>query len=256
MTGSELVLVRRDGPVALVTMNRPGARNAMNRAHAEALVEAVTDCQDAVAIVLTGADPAFCAGLDLKELGQAGLRAGTDWIGVVERSAVPVVGAVNGAAVTGGLELALACDFLVGSERARFADTHARVGVVPGGGMSVRLPQRVGIAFARQMSFTGNFVDAATALRVGLLNQVVPHDQLVTFALGLARDIAGTVPGALRTIRDGLARAGAVSPGEGLAIEQEIYRDHARRMRPEDVEARRADVMARGRAQQSPPGGR
>src|SRR5215470_4452958 len=101
----------------------------------------------------------------------------------------PLIGAVNGVAVTGGLEVALNCDFLVASDRARFADTHARVGVMPGWGLTVLLPQRIGVARAREMSLTGNYVDATTALQWGLVNHVVPHDQLLPFARGLGADI-------------------------------------------------------------------
>ena len=105
------------------------------------------------------------------------------------RSAVPIIAAVNGPAVTGGFELALACDFMVASERARFADTHLRVGVYPGP-VLVDLPRRVGLARAREMSLTGNFVDAETALRIGLVNHVVAHADLVPYALDLAASIA------------------------------------------------------------------
>src|SRR5439155_17784395 len=140
-------------------------------------------------IVLTGADPAFCAGLDLRELGVDRLGDLPPFIAAATASEVPLVAAVNGPAVTGGLELALACDFIVASERARFADTHLRVGVYPGP-VLVELPRRVGMAWAREMSLTGNFVDAGTALRIGLANHVVPHAELLGFAVGLARAVA------------------------------------------------------------------
>ena len=94
----------------------------------------------------------------------------------------PVIGAINGAAVTGGLELALYCDILIASEQARFADTHARVGLLPTWGLSVRLPQKVGVGMARRMSLTGDYLSAADALRAGLVTEVVPHDQLLATA--------------------------------------------------------------------------
>ena len=154
---------------------------------------------DVDVIILTGADPAFCAGLDLKELG-AGLgharrhaARGTTRRRAERRrcppTAKPVIGAINGAAITGGFELALDCDFLVASDRARFADTHARVGIQPGWGLTVLLPQAIGVRRAREMSATGNFVDAQTALDWGLVNHVVPHDDLLPFTRGLAADI-------------------------------------------------------------------
>src|SRR5690606_20981276 len=94
----------------------------------------------------------------------------------------PVIGAVNGVAITGGFELALACDFLVASEQARFADTHARVGIMPGWGLTVLLPEAIGFRRAKEMSTTGNFLDAQTALAWGLVNHVVPHAELLPFA--------------------------------------------------------------------------
>lgn len=200
MSGNDLVRVDRDGDVAVVVLDRPDARNAMNVALAGATVAAIEACQDAGAIVLTGADPAFCAGLDLRDLGVESLRELPPFIAAASRSEVPLVAAVNGPAVTGGLELALACDFIVASERARFADTHLRVGVYPGP-VLVELPRRVGMAWAREMSLTGNFVDAETALRIGLANHVVPHDELVTFALELARAIAEQDRAMVRAVR-------------------------------------------------------
>ncbi|HEX9066233.1 MAG TPA: enoyl-CoA hydratase-related protein, partial [Streptosporangiaceae bacterium] len=130
------VLTEVTGEVAVVTLNRPERRNAISAGLLTALraeLAALDHRDDVAAIVLTGADPAFCAGLDLAELGQAGgPLAGVASGPVVGDLVTPLIGAINGPAVTGGLELALACDFLIASERARFADTHARIGVLPG----------------------------------------------------------------------------------------------------------------------------
>ena len=184
-----LVRIERDGDVAIIVLDRPEARNAMNAALAGQTVAAIETCQDAGAIVITGADPAFCAGLDLRDLGVEALADLPPFNATAAASSVPLVAAVNGPAVTGGLELALACDFIVASERARFADTHLRVGVYPGP-VLVELPRRVGMAWAREMSLTGNFVDAELALRIGLVNHVVPHDELLPYACTLAGAIA------------------------------------------------------------------
>ena len=156
------VAIGEDG-VAVITLDRPAARNAINVEMAHAIIDAVATCQSARCIVLTGTDPACSAGLDLRNLGTDRLADLPEFIDAVATSGVPTIAAVNGPAVTGGFEIALACDFIVASDRARFADTHVRVGVYPGPVM-VDLPRRVGMAKAREMSMTGNFVDAETAL--------------------------------------------------------------------------------------------
>jgi enoyl-CoA hydratase len=207
---SQTVLIqRRDDGVAIVTLNRPAARNAINVELANALVEAMASTQDARCIVITGADPAFCAGLDLRNLGTDRLADLPPFINSVTTSRVPTIAAVNGAAVTGGFEVALACDFIVASERARFADTHLRVGVYPGP-VLVELPRRVGMAMAREMSMTGDFVDAETALRIGLANHVVAHDDLLNVALGLAVSIAEQDPAMVAAMRSDWDDTGAL----------------------------------------------
>jgi enoyl-CoA hydratase len=184
-----VVVVERHHQVALLRLNRPAARNALNAELAQAAIDAVDANQDAGCIVITGADPAFCAGLDLRDLGVPTLKDLPHFTASVAASKVPVIAAVNGPAATGGFELALACDFMIASERARFADTHLRVGVYPGP-VLVDLPRRVGPAWARQMSLTSDWVDAETALRIGLVNQVVAHADLVPYCLDMAASIA------------------------------------------------------------------
>jgi enoyl-CoA hydratase len=215
----------RDDGVALITLNRPAARNAVNVELATAFVAAVAATQNARCIVVTGADPAFCAGLDLRNLGTDRLADLPSFIRAVADSAVPVIAAVNGPAVTGGFEIALACDFIVASERAAFADTHVRVGVYPGP-VLVDLPRRVGMAMAREMSMTGNFVDAATALHIGLANHVVPHEELLPFVVELASAIAEQDPAMIAAMRRGWDATGGLPPHEAhrrhyaIAMEQ------------------------------------
>lgn len=196
------VLTADHGAVRVLTLNRPQARNALTheliRALYAALKEADADAA-VLAVVLTGTDPAFCAGVDLKEAARDGLKYFEEFrskscITAVREMRTPIIGAINGATFTGGLEIALGCDFLVASERAVFADTHARVGILPGGGMTARLPQVVGLAMARRMSMTGEVIDAARAERIGLVTEVVAHDRLLERALALAGAIA-EVPG-------------------------------------------------------------
>jgi enoyl-CoA hydratase len=192
-----LVTVERDGPVAVVTMNRPEAMNALSsglRAElAAAMVE--VDSDDTIrAVVLTGAGTrAFTAGLDLKELGVAGLGAANaetpaaNPVKAIEQCRKPVIGAINGVAITGGFEVALACDILIASENARFADTHARVGIMPGWGLSQKLSRMIGISRAKELSLSGNFLDAQTACQWGLVNRVVSAEDLLATAKKLAR---------------------------------------------------------------------
>lgn len=258
---SDPVLVERDGAVAVVTLNRPEAMNALSTAlraqlyHAMVAIEADSQVR---CVVLTGAgDRAFTAGLDLKELGsQAGALGSANASGAqenpvkaIELCSKPVIGAINGVAITGGFEVALACDILIASDRARFADTHARVGVMPGWGLSQKLSRLIGIARAKELSLSGNFIDAATAERWGLVNRVVPAGDLLAAAKALAADIAsadaGFIAGYKKLIDDGYA----VSFGEGMALEHARSSTANAAVTPEAVEARRAAVQARGRAQ-------
>jgi enoyl-CoA hydratase len=255
---SETVLSETTDRVCTVTLNRPDARNAMSSELQRdlAIALATAEADDGVdVVVLTGADPAFCAGLDLRELGTtaANLVGGRDDehrspFTVLWTMTKPVIGAINGPAVTGGFELALGCDFLVASERATFGDTHARVGVTPGGGMSVFLPQTVGLRKAKEMSLTGNFVDAEEALALRLVNHVVAHGELLPTARRLAADIAGNDQHAVRNLKQLYDRGSKLSVGDALALEQERFRNF--RVDPAEIERRRAAVVERGRGQQ------
>ena len=248
---ADLLLERRDN-VAVVTLNRPARRNALSGALLAALrgTLAELDASPEVAvIVLTGADPAFCAGLDLAELGEPGGQLGTAGAGpVVPPLSKPLIGAVNGAAVTGGLELALACDFLIGSERARFADTHARVGIMPGWGLTYALPEAVGVRRARQMSATGNFVDAGTALTWGLVNHVVPHAELLDFTLRLAADVASNDPAPVQAIF-ATYREQVIGEAATAIEERARARWHTAGIDRAEVARRRDRVIERGRSQ-------
>lgn len=193
-----VVLTERSGEVLLVQLNRPARRNALTDEMFDVLhatCEAIESGDIPIRVmVLTGTEPAFCAGLDLEELASGRLQLDRDFFGPIRKLSAVVIAAVNGPAVTGGLELALACDIRVASDRARFADTHARVGIAPGGGMTAVLPRLVGPGRARMMSLTGDFVDASRADRWGLVDEVVPHADLITHVLGLAAHIASIDP--------------------------------------------------------------
>jgi len=248
--GSEILLIDTTDRVRTLTLNRPESRNALSTALRSGFFAALQEAQadDAVDVVIvTGADPVFCAGLDLKELGNT-----TELPDISPKwppMSKPVIGAINGAAVTGGLELALYCDILIASEQARFADTHARVGLLPTWGLSVRLPQKVGIGMARRMSLTGDYLSAADALRAGLVTEVVPHEQLMTAARGVAASIVGNNQKAVRALLDSYHRIDEDVTGSGLWMEAESARAWMRSATGDDIAASRASVMERGRAQ-------
>jgi enoyl-CoA hydratase len=255
-----LVLVEVDDRVATVTLNRPEARNAISAAlHAE-LDETVTglDARDDVGcMVLTGADPAFCAGMDLKSLAtelrsvqKERQRGAVRRAGMVPPHDTPIIGAINGPTVTGGLELAMCCDFLIASDRARFADTHARVGVMPGGGMTIRLPQLVGIDRARRMSLTGDYIDAETARDWGLVVEVVPHESLLARAREVAATIASIPAEYLRELRRGYDEIGAMTGPEAYRAETKWSRTWMEeRFDQSRLNTEREKIVARGREQ-------
>jgi enoyl-CoA hydratase len=192
---SDEVLVDVADGVATVTLNRPDKRNALNSAIIDQLPPAVSEASqrsDVSAIVVTGAGRGFCAGLDLDELSTTGANLGLPdgpygwpWV-----SAVPVIGAINGPAIAGGFELAVHCDILIASHGAVFGDTHARIGQLPGAGLTVRLVQLVGIQRARLLCLSSRVIDAATAAQWGLVSEVHPPGELLEEAVSIGRDIA------------------------------------------------------------------
>jgi enoyl-CoA hydratase len=246
----DVLLVDDRDRVRTLTLNRPTSRNALSAELRDrffgALAEAEAD--DAVDVVIvTGADPVFCAGLDLKELGDTTVLPDISpkWPPMTK----PVIGAINGAAVTGGLELALYCDILIASEQARFADTHARVGLLPTWGLSVRLPQKVGIGLSRRMSLTGDYLSADDALRVGLVTEVVPHEQLLDTARAVAASIVGNNQAAVRALLDSYHRIDESTTNAALWIEAASAKKWMNSATGDDIAANRAAVIERGRAQ-------
>jgi enoyl-CoA hydratase len=249
-----VLLVDQIDRISVVTLNRPEARNALNAelmAQLPATLRHLDESPEVDVIVLTGTDPTFCAGLDLREL-EAGVlrvgaltRQGTPWPDVAK----PVIGAVNGPAITGGLELALWCDFLVASENARFADAHARLGIQPFWGLTWALPAAVGLRNAKMMSATGNPVTASRALAMGLVIEVTPHEQLLSRTLEIAADVASNDGPALRQVlateTDNVGR----SKDEAYVVEYARAQEwHANDIDGGRVAERRAAVTARGRS--------
>jgi enoyl-CoA hydratase len=210
------------------------------------------------AVILPGAGiTAFTAGLDLKELGSAEGALGSakapeqadNPVKAIETCGKPVIGAINGVAITGGFELALACNVLIASTNARFADTHARVGIMPGWGLLQKLSRMIGISRAKELAFTGSFLDAATTLQGGLVNHVVAPEALLPLARRLAGDMAGIDPAFLHRYRRLIDDGDAMSLGERLALEAAGSRTAKAAVSPQDVAARRTAVRQRGREQ-------
>ena len=255
-TANDLVLTSTEGGVTTVTMNRPEALNALSAGLRNRLTEVFTDLAEDSAtevIVFTGNGRAFTVGLDLKELGgetAAATVVNKDLGKAMLQVNKPIIGAINGYAITGGFELALMCDFMLASEHAKFADTHARVGVVPGWGLSQRLPRLIGINRAKELSLTGNFLDAETAYAWGLVNRVVAADELLATAQQLAKDIVSTEPVTRNAMRHIMDAGWHTSLTQGLVIERDANREHAKtEVRAEKVAARRAQIQQRGRSQ-------
>lgn len=259
----EVLLLEKNEGVATLTLNRPKSMNALSMALRNALAEAFQALQgdDEVGVVImTGAgERAFCAGLDLKELGgetgdttDAGsaIGRGADLVRAMEGFDRPIIGAINGVAITGGFELALCSDVLVGSTNARFADTHARVGIMPGWGLSQKLSRLIGIYRAKELSLTGNFIDAEQAERWGLLNRVVEPDALMDTCRALARDMLSCQPGMVPAYKDVIDRGFATTFGEGRRLEVEKNRERSKELSPEKIAEARKQVTARGRTQQ------
>lgn len=254
-----LILVSRDDAVATVTLNRPETMNALSRALRAELAGVMRDLaadETVRAIVLTGAGTrAFTAGLDLKELGGDTSHLGAanaesadeNPVKAIELCPQPVIGAVNGVAITGGFEVALACDILIASTNARFADTHARVGIMPGWGLSQKLSGLIGISRAKELSLTGNFLGAEEAREWGLVNRVVAPEELLPAAQALARDIASADPAMVRRYKALIDEGYALPFREGIALEKARSTAANRMVTADQVEARRHAVMARGR---------
>jgi len=252
-----VIKVDVENEVALVTLNRPTAMNALSRELRTAIADTFEklEADPAVRVViLTGAGKAFCAGLDLKELGQGrdtvqGTVETKDPVTSIARFSGPIIGAINGVAITGGFELALACDVLICSSEARFADTHGRVGILPGWGLSQRLSRTIGIYRAKELSLTGNFLTAQQAADWGLANRVVAPDELIPAAKKLAADMLSLVPEALSGYKRLIDQGYAENFGDALKTELKFSGAANKAVRSADIEARRETIRQRGQTQ-------
>jgi enoyl-CoA hydratase len=258
-----VVLVTKAGGIATVTLNRPEKLNALNRdlrSNFCRVMQELRDDPEAQVVIITGAGRAFCAGLDLRELGAetgveggAVVRDGTtvSFITVIEDMKVPVIAAVNGFAVTGGFEMVLACDMVVAAEDAQFADTHARVGVMPGGGMTARLPRAIGIRKAKELSLTGNYLGAREAERMGLVNRVVAPGEALNEAQAIAAQILTANQPIVRQLKKLYELTTRATLEDAIRIEQEYFRAYNSSSKLTDFDRQREAVMERGRSQKT-----
>lgn len=250
-----LVLLEKFDGYAIVTLNRPDEMNALCLELRREFVAAFENCaadEHIRVIILTGRGKAFCAGFDLKELGSDQSDNAAEEVNNAMAYAMdafdgPIIGAINGHAITGGFEMALACDVLIASEDARFADTHARVGILPGWGLSQKLPRLIGLSRAKQLSLTGAPILARQAYEWGLVNSVCAAEELLPSAIDIAKDMCACIPHIVKQylamIDDGYSMPlkDALVWEEGLAIES------ARQAQAHMIEQRRTGILEKGR---------
>lgn len=253
----DTVLLEKHPGFAIVTLNRPEAMNALSRDLRKDFVKVFAACAadpDIRAIILTGSGKAFCAGFDLKELGSNDTASTAEEADNVVARAMsafggPIIGAINGHCITGGFEMALACDILIASENARFADTHARVGMLPGWGLSQKLPRLIGLSRAREMAFTGAAISAPQAYEWGLVNHVVAADELLPRAIKMAQDICACVPQVLQHYRAMITDGYSMPLSDALEWEEARAIWWAKQASGETIESRRAGVLNKGRSE-------
>ena len=250
-----LLLEQSEHGIATVTLNRPEVMNALNSALREALVQLLQQLAKDTRVrvlVLRGANQTFCAGLDLKELSTHGLPLSglhNDPVAALAAMPCPTIAAVQGVAVTGGLELALACDMVLASSSARFADTHVRMGVLPGWGLSQKLSRLVGQARAMELSMSGNFMGAAQAERWGLINRCVPNDTLDEQTFALAKDIATAPPEMAQAYKRLIGDGYKLPMGEALVLEQQRSQAWVRQLSAASLSDSSSAVRLRARQQ-------
>lgn len=248
-----LQIVRGGEGFATLALNRPERLNALsNELRMEmAVAVAALEADPAVRVlIVTGAGRAFCVGMDLEEWQASdGLAAGAydhDPVAALRSFSGPVIGAINGAAVTGGLEIAVACDILIASTAARFADTHAAVGLLPGWGGSVRLSRLIGLNRAKELALTGRFLRAEEALAWGLVNHVVAPEDLMATAESIARQMMLAVPQTLVAYKRLLEEGADLPLGAALAMERRASIENNVRVSGATIAAR-ADAMVAAR---------
>ena len=264
MGGNEMtdpvLLVEKSEGITLLTLNRPAALNALSSdllLSLQRVFEELQEDSDTGVVILTGAGRTFCAGLDLKEI--ASLKepfsesdfgkATNGFFSTMTAFDRPIIGAINGLTITGGFEIALACDILIAAEEATFADTHIRVGITPAGGISQRLPRMIGINRAKELSLTGNFINAELANAWVLVNRVVPAENLLPACRELAADMLSADRRMLREYKQLIDQGFSGTFSEGMALEMEVHLESARLHTADFDNTRQQEVQRRGRKQ-------
>ena len=223
------IVFEKEENIAIITFNRPDAMNALNnqtRAEfREAIATVAADDQIKV-VILTGNGKAFVAGSDIKEFNQTTpyVAHNINRLGeMVEKLEKPVIAAVNGFCLGGGCEIAMGCDIIIASDKARFGQTEINIGIIPGGGGTQRLPRLIGVCRAKELIYTGDIIGADEAYRLGLVNRVVPADQLMPTAKELAKQIAAKSAAALKLAKTAINRGMQTNLESGLKYEYELY---------------------------------
>jgi enoyl-CoA hydratase len=227
------IVYEKKGSTAYLTVNRPQAMNALNRATVAEITEAMTDARNDAGVhgvIVTGAGRAFVAGADIGELAaldalaaERSTAVGQGLMSLIENLGKPVIAAINGFALGGGCELAMACTLRIASEHAKFGQPEVKLGVIPGYGGTQRLPRLVGKGMALQLILTGEVIDAQAALRIGLVNEVVPADTLLSRAQQIVDAITANAPLATRLALEAVNRGADAPLPEALVIERAMF---------------------------------
>jgi enoyl-CoA hydratase len=227
----ENVIVEKDGPIAVVTLNRPPQLNALSYGLVKDLslaMQALDRDDEVRVIIVTGGEKVFAAGADIKEMAERGpfdqrIHERLAYRDQINKISKPVIAAVSGFALGGGCELAMSCDIIIASETARFGQPEVNIGIIPGSGGTQRLTHVIGKHRAMELVLTGDFISAAEAERLGLVNRVVPVELLLDEAKSMAKKIAAKPVLAIRAAKEAVLKAANTPLDEGLEFERKSF---------------------------------
>jgi enoyl-CoA hydratase len=231
--GYENVVFEKHGHIATMAFNRPDVLNALNRdviKEVDSVLDEVIENEDIYVLVITGYGKAFVAGADIAEMssmtpveGRKFAELGLNTFRKLELMEKPAIAAINGFALGGGCELSISCDIRIASEKAKFGQPEVGLGITPGFGGTQRLSRLVGVAKAKELIFTGNIINASEAEKIGLVNKVVPHEELMVEALTLAEKIAGNAQKAVAYSKSAINRGSETDIETGMAVEKDLF---------------------------------